>query len=268
MKQYVAVIMDLRASQKMSPEERQRCQEKMGRVLALVNDVYGPCMASKAEFSAGDSIQALFKTKHDALNFCFSVQKLMHPYQLYTGVGIGELYAHVANEGSNAQDGPCYHNARQALEACGKTQSITFLSATKDAMNFLNSLLFLLTFAELEQTKKQKDIGNLFELTQPLAIQEVESPTYRDALAAFVKENVTTYQIKDISAIDDIVSLKVIDENGLGRASNWYGAVSKLLGTTYENIRQMMVAGQILKIRHIKAMCIDFVIKYLPRMGE
>lgn len=267
MKNYVAVIMDLRASQKMSPEERQRCQEKMGRVLALVNDVYGSCMASKAEFSAGDSIQALFNTKHDALYFCFSVRKLMHPYQLYTGVGIGELYAHVANEGSNAQDGPCYHYARQALEACGKTQRITFLSGDKDAMDFLNNLLFLLTVAELKQTKKQRDIGNLFDLTQPLAIQEAESSTYRDALIAFVKENVTTYQIKNISTTNDALLLKIIDD-GIGKIINWCGMVGKILGTTYENIRQMMDAGQIPQIRLIKVMCIKFLMKYLQMMGE
>ena len=73
--------------------------------MGVVNDVYGPHMESKAEFSAGDSIQGLFREPKDALEFCFSVQKLMYPFKLYAGIGIGELTVRVENAGSNAQDG-------------------------------------------------------------------------------------------------------------------------------------------------------------------
>ncbi|HWR22875.1 MAG TPA: SatD family protein [Feifaniaceae bacterium] len=265
MKNYVAVIMDLRASKKMKPEERQRCQEKLGRVLALVNDIYGSYMVSKAEFSAGDSIQTLFTELDEALNFMFCVQKFMYPFQLDAGLGIGDLYVHVENEGSNAQDGPCYHYARKALESCGSVARAACLSEDETSMKFLNNLLFVLYALQYDQTKKQRDLNNLLDITYPIADIEYEHAAYADNIHLYIKENITTYNIQGISDLTDKSVLLEWGQNGQKIGTNWASLASKLLGTTYENIRQMIAAGNLQLIRLQKLMCLTFVLQYLPK---
>jgi|GEM_PF-6404170 len=252
MKNYTAVIMDIRASKKMEPETRRRCQEKLGRVLGAANDVYGRYMESQAEFSAGDSIQALFRKPVDGLMFCFFVRALMYPFTLYTGAGIGGLTVQVENAGSNAQDGPCYHLAREALEKCGGIKDILFAGGDELTCAFLNNLLFVANVMRSGQTAKQRDLQNLFDITVPVGCER-NHPGYIKTAAEYVAGNIAAYHAAD-------ADIRLFRK---GLEPGWISMASNLSGTTYENVRQMTETAKLHVVRLQEAQSLFFIKKYM-----
>lgn len=111
---YFVFMVDLKDSKKMGEEERRSCQARLKEAKNAVNR-YAAGRA-RAEFSSGDSLQGYTDDPALALRVCLLILFLMYPVPVHCGVGCGEIYVFDSEEGTNANDGPAYHDALAAIE--------------------------------------------------------------------------------------------------------------------------------------------------------
>jgi hypothetical protein len=116
MKNYTVLIMDLKKSRSYSVEDRNSIQKYIVTVIKKLNEVFSSSLARDVEFSAGDEIQGLFISTESAYLYFRMFYMLISPVEIKAGIGIGEWNIKIENASTTAQDGPAYHNARNAIE--------------------------------------------------------------------------------------------------------------------------------------------------------
>lgn len=133
-----ALIGDMVAS-RQAPD-RVELQRQMEKILAEVNRVVG----GDPTFTIGDEFQARYPTLHDAIEASIQLHlRSLGLIRLRIGIGWGELIAEDPARSPFGQDGPCWWNARDAIEAVdrpsrGRTQGLRTAVRTE---NYLDTLL-------------------------------------------------------------------------------------------------------------------------------
>lgn len=116
MKNYSALIIDLKKSRLYSNDERNLIQNYIILAIPCLNTVFSQSIARQVEFSAGDEVQGLFTSPEAAYLYFRMFSMLVAPVEIRAGIGIGEWSVKIEHASTSAQDGPVYHNARFAIE--------------------------------------------------------------------------------------------------------------------------------------------------------
>lgn len=167
LKNYAALIIDLKKSRGYSVEDRNSIQKYIVDVIGSLNEVFKINFAKEVTFSAGDEIQGLFLSPEAAYLYFRMFIMLVSPVEVRAGIGIGEWNVKIQNANTNAQDGPAYHNARHAIENVNTGYSL-LLYSKKEVDMFINTMINTPIELTKNHSEYQNEILLLSELLYPI----------------------------------------------------------------------------------------------------
>lgn len=169
MKNYTALIIDLKRSRSYSVEDRNSIQHYIIEVIKNLNQVFSKTLAKEVEFSAGDEIQGLFLSPETAYLYFRMLCMLISPVEIRAGIGIGEWNVKIDNASTTAQDGPAYHNARYAIENVKDSLGYSaLLYSGKEVDLFLNDIINTSYALTSKHSEYQNELMLLSELLYPI----------------------------------------------------------------------------------------------------
>jgi hypothetical protein len=187
MKNYTALIIDLKRSRSYSVEDRNSIQNYIIMVSEKLNQVFSNSLARDVEFSAGDEVQGLFISPESAYLYFRMFCMLVSPVEIRAGIGVGEWNVKIENASTTAQDGPAYHNARNAIEnvkdALG--YSVLLYSGTKIDL-FLNAVINTSFALTSNHSEYQNELMLLSELLYPIDYRGMINHSKIDMIAKLV----------------------------------------------------------------------------------
>lgn len=146
-------------------DAREAVQAKLRKAVSGANRDKVRKADIEAEFviTTGDEFQGLLKVGADPLWFARFVQNVMGDEpRLRFGIGKGELATKRTPDKAIGIDGPCFHNARDAIDAAKKDDVTCRVKGFGDREPVLE-ILTEIFFAEYwDLTEKQRKIYNLY----------------------------------------------------------------------------------------------------------
>ena len=174
MKNYTALIIDLKKSKKYHIKMRNEIQEYIMRVVENMNIIFKESMEREVEFSAGDEIQGLFSSVKSAYLYFRMFSMLVSPIEIRAGIGVGAWDVVVKDAGTTAQDGRAYHNARRAIEKVEESKGYSVLMCSENSSDMVvNSLLNSTALIINKQSDYQNEIMLLSELLYPINLDGI-----------------------------------------------------------------------------------------------
>lgn len=258
---YAILIVDLKNSKKMNSEKRINAQYKMKKAIDLLNSIFVHVQKYKVVFSLGDSVQGAFFSPNAALGYFDYLKTLLYPLNICGGIGYGDMFIDLDHYDSNMQDGPAYHNARHAVEI-SKERDLDIIYINTQTGIYVNELYKIIKKIESKGSNKRKDINNLVNLIYPYYTYKLDLTNYYQEIKSFILSNITNYDKINLDNFD-ISKLNLKKEypnNGIilpdaSLPQNLAQIIGSLLGTTRENIRQMIEVGEMNQIRNLKIIC-------------
>ncbi len=110
---YYAMIGDIKNSKNI--DHRLEVQEKLKRILKMINEQYSENIAAKFLITLGDEFQGLLHMNTPVLDIIKRIQREMYPIELRFGIGIGEINTNIDQEAAIGADGPAFYAARNAI---------------------------------------------------------------------------------------------------------------------------------------------------------
>lgn len=113
---FVALIGDIRGSREL--DDRQEAQQAFNDVVELLNEsIQDRAIASPFTVTTGDEFQVLMNEATAAVEASVLASDQFHPARLRFGIGRGRLDTEVNPDQAIGMDGPCFHRAREAIDA-------------------------------------------------------------------------------------------------------------------------------------------------------
>lgn len=197
-----AFLADIKSSKNTSDDIRFNMQRKLRSIIDVLNYVFRFEMLSTIEFSSGDSVQGLFNNESAPLRYSLLLNTLFYPYEVRTGIGIGEINRMIYEDSkqykdkidSNYLDGTAYHRARRALDTAKIYNTrVVVVSDNLQWDSIINNMLIESTNYRKRMSPSQKSLFVLCEFLNPI-LNHQESDNYE-------------------KNFPDLVSLLTFDEN-------------------------------------------------------
>jgi len=169
MKNYAALIIDLKDSRKYHVKARNNIQEYIFHVVEVLNYIFKDSLERDVDFSAGDELQGLFSSVKASYLYFRMFSMLISPIEVRSGLGVGTWEVVIENAGTTAQDGRAYHNARYAIRAVEETRGYSVLLYSGHPSDMIVNSLFNSTALIInKQSSYQNEIMLLSELLCPI----------------------------------------------------------------------------------------------------
>ena len=277
---YAAIILDIQNSRKYDDDHRFYIQDKLFSIIQFINEYYEKKLVKVFEFSSGDSIQALFKDVSDAFSCYCLIRNLFYPYLVRCGIGYGKLNQRILEKdyhSTNMFDGEAYHYAISALNDC-KLEKYGFLlySSDEEKDNLVNQIMSTVELLNLDLTKKQADVFDLFNLLYPLEIKYERQNINKNAefIIDKLKQNVLSYDFEKFTS-SDIKELlfNEVRYNYFRREENFHKlfgtrfttkmnyVCSVLLNVSRQNIEKIRAVGKFDEIRKLECLVFEYTEK-------
>jgi len=253
------MMVDIKNSHQLSIEDRKNYQLKINDAITILNNKFASNLKYKMVFSSGDSIQGLFYNLLDAVIYYYLLIDLCYPIEVRCGIGGGELSLDLSNFDSNMQDGPAYHNALKAITKCKDEDVKMIIWLDKKEDYFLNEMFYLSYLYEIRLSDKQADLNNLINLLIPINTKLEE-----DYFQKYILTNIKHYDKIKVDELD-LTNIHMKDELAFQKnilPTNVSKIASDILGTSRENIRQMIINGDLNQIRKLRLLIIQFIKEY------
>lgn len=126
-KLYVALIADAVRSRALPPAGRARLQAELRRALGALNRTYRHDLAAGFGITQGDELQCLLVSSKRVWEIAHAIRYMFAEADWVIGCGRGAVTTSLAGGKLTAPevDGPCFHEARAAVEA-GKSDRVLF----------------------------------------------------------------------------------------------------------------------------------------------
>ena len=287
MKEYAALIIDLKNSRRYSLEYRYDIQYYIRDVIEALNYVFRNSLERKVDFSAGDEVQGLFSSVEASYLYFRLFSMLVSPIEIRAGIGIGEWNIIVENAGTTAQDGYAYHNARYAIEATEDSLGYSILLFS-DRYNdiIVNSLLNSTALIINKQSRYQNEMMLLSELLYPINAYDIIDTTKLEIIVNLMHsrnsitgrdryhyvnyknrplfDRIDFFDINNfchpIDAIYDSGSFFVVEGKIRGLSSQ----LAELIGVSRQSVEKTIKAANIYEARNLAVT----TLKYLSSLGE
>ncbi|MCW3490504.1 SatD family protein [Dethiobacter alkaliphilus] len=153
---YGAVILDLVGSKRST--KRNQLQANLNEYITSFNQRFADILAAPATITVGDEWQVLTNQSEKVYHIVETFQRMfwMDGVELYAGMGIGELSTTLTSDIRNL-DGPCFHQARTALETA-KKQNHSWITSKRNRIFFADNSAPLFTH-EIAATKEESAAG-------------------------------------------------------------------------------------------------------------
>lgn len=205
-KAYIAIIGDIKKSKLI--QDRNRTQEKLGKVLDEINHKYEDDIAAQFMITLGDEFQGLLAKGENTMEILTEIEHRMHPVKIRFGIGIGEISTKINRTMAIGADGPGYYKARAAVEYVKSIEKrkqigagnirIEIAGDYEKATSLLNTIFSLLTvitsnwsdrqreiiYTMLKQKSNQLEIAEQFQIKQPTVHKVLTAGHYYSYLEA------------------------------------------------------------------------------------
>lgn len=185
---YVALIGDIRGSREL--EDRHEVQEEFHELVAYLNEhVPASSIASPFTVTTGDEFQVLLMDATGAVRAAVSASDQFHPARLRFGIGRGELETEVNTERAIGMDGPCFHRAREAINAASEDEAWLRVAGWSEGIDqHVNMMFDLMQCVREDWTDRQAQFARALreEGTQKRVAEryEVSKSTVSESLSA------------------------------------------------------------------------------------
>lgn len=138
---FVALIGDIRGSREL--EDRQEAQREFKGVVESLNEhIPNGSISSRFTVTTGDEFQVLLTDATAAVEAAVSASDRFHPARLRFGIGRGELDTEVNPDQAIGMDGPCFHRAREAIDAARKDGAWLRVAGWSDDLDRRSNVMF------------------------------------------------------------------------------------------------------------------------------
>jgi len=277
-KNYTALIIDLKKSKEYDIADRVNLQEYLLECIKNLNQLFEKGIVHNVIFGAGDELQGLFFDTVTAIMYFRLLKIMIYPSALRAGIGIGGWSVRIEGGTSTEQDGPVYHNARNAIEEVYKmqTQDIRIYSGQGNDIwgnHLLNNSNGLLR----SQNRTQSTLQLLVEIMYPFYRKKNILTEYVNIMTsilemkqAFCSDKYRSYNTNlDTNGKIDYNEVKVIDPIYLDKLiqepenviiqKGMPGELAKIMNKTRQNIDRVLKRGNIVNIRCMDYMALQFV---------
>lgn len=279
MKNYTALIIDLKRSRSYSVEDRNSIQNYIIIVIKELNEVFSGSLAKDVAFSGGDEVQGLFTSPEAAYLYYRMFCMLIFPVEIRAGIGVGEWNVKIANASTTAQDGPVYHNARKAIENVNDAlgYAVLLYSGTKNDL-FLNAVMNTSFGLTRNHSQYQNELMLLSELLHPIDYRQVinHSKFGRITKLATSKnrpnykgKSAKKYPFDELNSMN-LVSIPIdaatVDNNFYvsgGKKRGMTTQISEILNISRQSIEKTFKTANIYEARNATIVALKFMDMYL-----
>jgi hypothetical protein len=215
--EYCALIADVKDSRTYEPARREELQSTIRDSLALLNGLFSANMVKPMMFSAGDEVQGLFDGPSAAFLAFRLLAMLLRPCRLKGGIGIGGWTVRMMSPESTMQDGPAYHDARDAVEFAKRSRLYDAAFWRSRCCDPHRTVLADHSLGmQAMRTAAQADAALAIELTSPItgARFTCSEGEYRDAVTRVLSHR-GSLRNRSATLVDRI----------LGRTGEWIGPI-------------------------------------------
>lgn len=284
MKNYAALIIDLKKSRSYSVEERNSIQHYIVKVIQNLNEVFSDTLARDVQFSAGDEIQGLFFSPEWAYLYFRMLRMLISPVKIRAGIGIGEWDVKIEDASTTAQDGPAYHNARYAIDKLKDAlgYSVLFYSGNEVDL-FLNAVINTSFVITSNHTEYQNELMLFSELLYPIDYRQAINYNKIDLILQLItlktKLNYYTCYKKNESEkkypfdkieLRDLAPLPIDasnDDSNLyvssGKKRGMTTLLSKILNISRQSIEKTFKTANIYEVRNLTIVALKYMNKFM-----
>lgn len=253
MKNYSALMIDLKNSRSYSIQDRNSIQNSILNSVSILNKIFKNSIEKEVDFSAGDEIQGLFISPQSAYLYYRLFSTIIFPVEIHSGIGFGTWDIKVDSANSTAQDGIVYHYARKAIDEAKKSleYSALFYSKSKNDI-IVNSLINASTLLSSKQSEYQNKLMLLAEIVYPIASGDmIEYEKLKETLKfiQFEKKGNLTIDIDY-----PVISTQLEKESFYiteGKKRGLSTQISKLLGVSRQSIEKAVKTGNIYELRNL-----------------
>lgn len=191
---FFAVIGDIVGSRDL--EDRGAVQRRLQASLARSNERWREVIAADLKLTAGDEVQGLLRGPSVVVDIMTETADAIHPARMVWGLGRGPLSTELAADVA-VLDGPCLHNAREALRAAsqrGRWLDVRGVGAPHgEAVAALMSLIGAirsdwtetrLAYIREARVKPQKDVAAQFGVNESTVSRALARARFRPVLEA------------------------------------------------------------------------------------
>lgn len=265
---YAAIIMDVIQSRKYDEQERFNIQEKLYKIIKFINNCYKNEIVKDYDFSAGDSIQALFNNVSDAFSSYCLIKSLFYPYKIRCGIGYGKLNQKILDvkyNNTNMLDGEPYHYAISALNDC-KEKKCNFLlySNKNESDNLVNQIMSTVEIFTSKHSTKQADVFELFNLLYPLENKNSFKKFNENIefIITTIKQNIQSYELDDLTIVKHVLLVEFkSDTNTPDFPTKMNSICAQLLNVSRQNIEKIRTVGFFDKISALEQLIINYIKK-------
>ncbi|CBK75260.1 hypothetical protein CIY_26800 [Butyrivibrio fibrisolvens 16/4] len=280
---YASLIIDIEKSRKYGVIDRTSIQKILMDYVEILNGMFCESQEFKVTFSAGDSLQGLFVDVASAYMYYRLLEILIYPVKLRAGIGVGEWTIKIENGLSTQQDGPAYHNARQAIEGVYNSQlsNINIYSGEDDflANHLINASLQL----KRQQMPMQNYVQLLNELIFPFTMYDRVSSDFISGVDDLItikaealksRQNTSTADVRTVKSKFEIGSLELdmtkyikpifvgydmMESEYIISKNTQSTIIAEILQSSRQNAAVVMKRGNVLKIRELDYVAINYI---------
>lgn len=160
---YYALIGDMVASKKLSPEERWTAQERLASALEIINREFADTVAADFLITLGDEFQGLMKREADPVSAALMIMHELRPYEIRIAIGLGGISTRIDRSAALGADGPAFHLARECIEGMKPNHAarLRFALPCKKTSGAVNTVSALCDRLALGWTEKQEELVHL-----------------------------------------------------------------------------------------------------------
>lgn len=208
---YWAVIGDLVRSRAIT--NRPAFQARLEAVLEQASHQYGGSLASEWTVTLGDEFQALF---HSPAEIPFAVEHICHGltrHGVRFGIGYGPL-ATALKPRAVGMDGPCFHQARAAIQAAKRLRKSVVVQPDEAAARRVTDIWNLALAVTKRRTGRQSELVELYR---------AEHTQSKVALRLAVTQGTVSSELSrglfaEVTAVLEHITAMLVDLTGERRA--------------------------------------------------
>lgn len=196
-RRYVALIGDIRGSRQL--EDRSQVQEELRSALASLNEATVNPQGADLVITTGDEFQGLFTEPVRALEVLGRLDERFPELSFTFGLGAGGLETDLRQE-AVGMDGPCFHEARRAIEAAASQPAGAQAAGFGDvADDHASTMLALVQSARSDWTPTQCRYALAL---RDAATQQAVADRF-DRSKSSISESLSAAHVREVHAAED-----------------------------------------------------------------
>lgn len=285
MERMTCLMIDLVASRSYPTNDRKDIQYLLKQTVNLLNALFQRSLEFDLKFSAGDSLQGVFRSPQACYLYLRLLRKIMAPVKIHAGIGYGELKLMLQESSdTNEQEGEVFYNAKKAIDEAKKSSEYSILFYSVDQRDRVINTMINLHFAlDAAQTGLQNEFSLLCECMYPISygtcieyayFSEIPNILKKKRSLSFFKrllykKSIKTYPMDrmDVEFLNpQPVGLSDIDQNFFitdGRVKGFSYLSERIFGLQRQGVDRTLASGKVFEERNATICILELLEKMM-----